>query len=474
VETGARSISVGRRLTFLVAFEIATALALLALGFFALQNLASSTQFMHRFVLVPIKDINGALDDVARLGRNPQDPQVDANILQQLDAFVRNYETEIQLEGNTGRDARRQKTELRKAGRLTLVDEERHVVTSLEHRLDRLSASVAGVSDAEVDGLRADMRELMRLNLEFVDAAQDDIQMTVAHTGEVLVSVGLVGIALAGALGLRVRSAIAPRISGLVRKVRTFSEFGEYERARTEGQDDIAVLGNALDVGFSAIVERNRERERFLAVAAHELKTPMTSIMGFIQAAIANPAQRDRALDVVRRQTGRLARLVEDLLWAARVRSGDLPFRPIPIDLAQVARRVKDEVQEAVPNHPVIVVSPPSLRVLADEALITHALWSLMSYAGLLSAPDETVEVCLEHSGACVLVTLRVRGSPLGQEGQLRAFEPFSTMQFEGDGRPRSAMGLFLCREIARVHGGSLRIAEEAGAGPVLTLELPA
>jgi signal transduction histidine kinase len=476
VEPKARSISVGRRLTFLVASEIATALVLLVLGYLALQSLARGSQFMHRFVLVPIQDISAALDDVARLGRNPADPELDENILHQLHAFVVHYRSEIQVAGNSGRDARRQRTELRKAGRLILIDEEQQVVGSLERRLERLleADGGAGIQAADVDGLRTELRELMRMNLEFVDAAQDDITMHAARTSGLLVSIGLVGIGLAAALGWRVRGAIAPRISSLVRKVRAFSEYGVLERVRVAGRDDIAVLGNAIDVGFAAIAERNRERERFLAVAAHELKTPMASIIGFIQAAAANPAQRDRAMEVVRRQTARLARLVEELLWAARVRAGELPFHPVPVDIAQVARRLADEVQEAVPGHPIVVVGSPSIRVLADETLLTHALWSLLCYAGLLSAPNESIQVVLLQDGARVVVTLRVRGASLAPEELIRVFEPFSTLQFEGQGQPRAAMGLFLCREIARVHSGTLRVSDEPGVGPVLTFEVPA
>ena len=476
VHFGARAISVGRRLTFLVTSEIATALVLLFLGFVALQSLASSTAFMHRFVLVPIQELGSALDDVGRLGGNPPDPAGDEGILRRLDAFADHYRREIQVEGNSGPDARRQTSELRKLGRLYLVGEEKNAVASIQDGLRRMSAGVsrAGVSSVEVDRLRADLRDLLRINLQFVDAAQDDISTSVARTGATLVSVGLLGIGLAGALGWRVRSAIAPRISALVREIRKFIDHGVLDRAQIQGDDDIAVLGNALDVGFAAIVERNSERERFLAVVAHELKTPLVSILGFAQAALANPANRERAFEVIRRQTRRLGHLIEDLIWAASVRTGELPFRPVPLDIAEVARRLADEVGDSFPAHPIAVEGPPTLCLLADETLIAHALWSLLSYAELLSAPDAPIELGVVRSGARVSVILRMHGSSLLAEDQVRLFEPFSMLRFEGDSLPRSPMGLFLCREIARVHGGSLRFSERVGVGPILTLDLPA
>jgi signal transduction histidine kinase len=471
-----RAISVGRRLSFLVATEVATALALLALGFASQQSLASLSQFMHRFVLVPIQQISAALDDVGRLGRNPHDPGYDQRIVGELDAFARYYGTEIKVAGNSGPDAQRQTAELRKLGRLKLIDREAQVFGSLEGNLGRISRSAGGtgVAEADVEALRSDLRDLLRINLEFVDAAQDDISMTAARTRTVLVIVGLAGILLAGALGLRVRSAIAPRIASLVQKIEKFREFGVNERAQVQGDDDITVLANALDIGFAAIVERNRERERFLAVAAHELKTPMVSILGFTRAALANPAQQGRALEVIQRQTRRLGYLVEELLWTAKARAGQLPFQPVPLDLVDVCRRQAEEVGETVPSHPISVHTPPSAHLLADEALLRHALSSLLIYAGLLSATKQPIELAIESSGARVLVRVKIHGSSVPAEDQVRIFEPFSTVQFEVDARPRSAMGLFLCREIARLHAGSIRVSEQAGVGPVLTMDLPA
>jgi signal transduction histidine kinase len=315
---------------------------------------------------------------------------------------------------------------------------------------------------------------------EFVDAAEEDLTASAARTRVVLVSVGLLGVVLAGVLAWRVRMAIAPRIDLLVRKIHRFHEFGIHEfgiheRTVMRGRDDIAVLSNALDVGFAAISERSRERETFLAVAAHELKTPLTSILGFVQAAVAHPEQRERALDIVRRQARRLAHLVEDLLWAAQERSGQLAFQPIPLDFAKVARDMAREVEESIPSHRIVLAAPQDgIPVLADQALITHAIWGLLTYAGVLSVADAPIDVAIERAYAQVVMEIRIRGPSLPPEDQIRMFDPFATIQYEGNTAIRSAMGLFLCRRIANLHGGSLKVDDEPGVGPIVILELPA
>jgi signal transduction histidine kinase len=361
-------------------------------------------------------------------------------------------------------------------GRLDLIDEEQRAVASIQQVLERLSAPAGATpaAPADLDTLHADLRQLLRINLDFVDATEADITANAKRMRAILISIGFCGVVLAGALAWQVRRAIAPRVSQLVRKVKRFQEFGVHEPMLMHGDDEIAVLANALDVGFAAIAERNRERERFLAVAAHELKTPMVSILGFVQAARANPAQSERALEVIGRQTRRLAHLVEDLLWAANVRAGQLDFHPVPLDLADVARHMADEVEETIPNHPIAVHGPQSVHLLVDQTLVTHALWSMLTYAGALSATNAPIDLDVEPSDAHVLVTLQIHGPSLPPEDQMRIFDPFSTIQYEVEARPRLALGLFLCREIARVHGGTLQVSEHAGVGPLLTLNLPA
>jgi signal transduction histidine kinase len=468
----ARGISVGRRLGGLVAAEVLTALALLALGLFSLHRLSSDAQFMHRYVMGPLFSINDAMDNVARLGSSV-DAKYDSD-LQALDGFLKEYRSHWQVQGDPRPDARRMADMARAAGRLNLVDQEKRTVDSLEQNVARLPPTGgSNITETDVNRLRSDLRDLLRINNGYLDVAQDDMVTGATRMAIVLLSLGFVGIGLAGALAWRVRRAIAPRIAKLVEKVRTFQEFGVLERAMMQGGDDIAVLGNAIDVGFAAIADRNREHQQFLAVLAHELKTPMVSIIGFVKAARANPERYARALEVVERQTQRLGYLVEDLIWAVNVQVEQLPFHPVPLDLAEVTRHLVDEVSETVPEHAIVVHAPPSAHLLVDEALITHALWSLLTFACRMSSSEAPIDLAVEPSGARVLVRLRVRGPCLSPEDEVHAFEPFSTTQYE-DAHPRSAMGLFLCREIARVHGGGLRIEEQAGFGPVLTMDLPA
>jgi signal transduction histidine kinase len=468
-------ISVGRRLTLLVAVEALTALVLVAVGLATLARLGGAANFMYRFVLVPIERIELAQEEVALLATAGSAREQELAVLDRLAGFAQHYAQTIQAASSTGPDAERQRREMQRAGRLDLMDQEQRTVASIQNSIGVLSTEArgGGVVAADVDSLRRGLRELLLVNLNFVDLAQRDIVLSEHRARLVLVTTGIVGILLAGFLGLQVQRAIAPRIASLVRGVQRFRDFGVHERQLVAGEDEIAVLGNALDVGFAAISQRNRERSHFLAIAAHELKTPMVSILGFVDTAVNNPEKREHALEVIRRHTARLGRLVDELLWAASAGSGQLAFHPIPLNLAELVRRTAREVQDTLPHHNIELESPSALHVLADEGLVAHLLWSLLSYGAALSARDEPLNLSLEPTDTRVVATLQVHGPPLPIEALFRVFEPFSSIQYESDSVPRCATGLFLCREIARLHGGTLRVTDEAGVGPKLILDLP-
>jgi signal transduction histidine kinase len=290
-------------------------------------------------------------------------------------------------------------------------------------------------------------------------------------------AVGLLGLFGSLALGLHVRRAIAPRIQRLVREVQRFKELGVHQRVLEEGRDEIAILANALDAGFAAIAARDRDREQFLAIVAHELKTPMTSILGFTELALARPESTDiraRALGLVRSHAGRLGRLIDDLLLAASTRSGALPFRPQSVDPAALTQKVAAEVVMTMPKRCFDVDVSRSRHLLADEHLLTQAVWTLLTYAAAVAETGRAINVRLEPAGAHLRLEVVFDAPAVTAEEMERAFAPFASVQHEGGSGIRSAVGLFLCREIARVHGGSLLAMNPTEDQRMLVLDLPA
>src|SRR5262249_24675983 len=126
--------------------------------------------------------------------------------------------------------------------------------------------------------VKGDLYALHDVNVRYVELGYRHILARAQAVRTWLITVGILGACLTLFLGLYVHRAIAPRVRRLVAKVQRFREFCVNEKVIESGSDEIAILANALDAGFAAITAREREREEFLAIAAHELKTPITSI----------------------------------------------------------------------------------------------------------------------------------------------------------------------------------------------------
>jgi signal transduction histidine kinase len=272
-----------------------------------------------------------------------------------------------------------------------------------------------------------------------------------------------------------VRRSIAPRLRHIFDCARRFQEEGVYVPIDDPGNDDITILAHALDSGFASIAAHERSRERFLSVVAHELKTPITSIQGFLEVAqrIAVDDRRlQRPLEIAHRNARRLNHLIEDILLSARAQTRDLSFHPRPLDLAQLTSRIVTEVQTAVPTHPFEMKSPLHVSVLADDELLSHAVWSLLTSAAHVSVTQGAIDVAVKDIPARPQLEIRLERPAIPPADLELAMTPFGIIGYEDTGF-RSSVGFSLCREIARLHGGELRTKLD-GPAAVLTLELPA
>src|SRR5262249_50396230 len=199
------------------------------------------------------------------------------------------------------------RSEVLNVGMSDLIEKEKSAINRFAESIHGMSEDKDNGSIAVADEIRVQapivryaIGDLLDINIKYAEIANQHVSQR-AHTSELLLlAIGLAGTAATLVMGLLVRRAIAPRIRRLVGKVHRFRDLGVVEQIVDRGDDEIAVLGNALDTGFSAIAARDRERDQFMAVAAHELKTPITSIHGIASVLASHPADStivDRAID---------------------------------------------------------------------------------------------------------------------------------------------------------------------------------
>ena len=235
--------------------------------------------------------------------------------------------------------------------------------------------------------------------------------------------------------------------------------------------------------------EAERLKDEFIALAAHELKTPMAAVKGYADMLTRGPAndlgapledwQRE-ALEAIDSATTRLVELTNDLLDVARLQADRLELRREPTDLVALARRVSRRMQVTTERHMLRLEASEDYVVAdVDAARIEQVLGNLLSNAIKYSpeggevrirvnkisagAQEERALICVQDTGI---------GIPKEQQGRL-----FSRFVRADNARERSiggtGLGLYLCREILARHGGRIWLESQLNQGSVFSIELP-
>ncbi len=244
-----------------------------------------------------------------------------------------------------------------------------------------------------------------------------------------------------------------------------------------------ARMGDRLEDGVVFTIRDTTERARlerakteFVATASHELRSPLTSIKGFVELlgqTELNPRQRE-FVDVILLSTNRLVDLVNDLLDVARVEAGQLEIQRRPISVAEAVREVAALMapQFADRDQELVVDIAPALPVaLADPARVRQIVTNLVTNAHLYTGEGGKVTVRVGASGDSVLLAVSDQGRGMSAEQVGKAFERF--FRADGSRGTGTGLGLSIVQSLVELHEGSVDISSEVGRGTTVTVRLP-
>jgi signal transduction histidine kinase len=232
-------------------------------------------------------------------------------------------------------------------------------------------------------------------------------------------------------------------------------------------------------VARAAAEDALRVRDEFLSIAAHELKTTITSRSGQAQLLLRRlrrdgslePERLAPALETIRGQADRLARLIGHLLDISRLEAGKLALERHPTDLMGLVEQVVAGARAWSERHPITVAAPPYLEALVDPLRLEQVLTYLLDNAVKFSPDGGPVEVVLGRMGSDTVelaVGDRGLGIPAEKRGQL--FERFYQVHANGH---RGGLGLYISRQIVELHGGGIRAEFPPDGGTRFVVRLP-
>jgi signal transduction histidine kinase len=220
-------------------------------------------------------------------------------------------------------------------------------------------------------------------------------------------------------------------------------------------------------------------RNAFIAIAAHELRTPLTALTLHVQR-LDTLLRREQASEAARekvrtmsRQIWRLSQLVERMLDVGRITTGRLELHQEQVDVAGLVEQVVGFFAEEATRvgSALRVEDTTGLTAWWDRGRIEQALVNLLANA-LKFGAGHPIEVHVSSEGRWVRIAVRDHGIGIAPEALERIFERFeravSSRQYGGLG-----LGLFLTRQIAESHGGTIHVESHAGDGSTFVLQLP-
>lgn len=307
----------------------------------------------------------------------------------------------------------------------------------------------------------------------------EDVLIAAAQDEEHLALLREVGFTSAMILPIVARDRVLGVISLVSAELGRHYDEGDLALAQHLARRSAVAIDNALL--YQEAHEAARARDQFLAVAAHELRSPLTSMKGFAQLLLRRAkrlpggAEWVTPLQTIDAQVNRVTVLVGRLLDVSRIEEKRLQLQVEPVDMVEVVRGAAVEAQLATEQHTVVArFAEESLVATVDRTRLEQVLSNLLDNAIKYSPEGTTVEIVLQAGDDEVVVAVIDEGPGIAEESHQRMFERY----FRGTSSSRAGseglgLGLYVAHGIVVAHGGRMWVESKPGDGTTFSFSLP-
>ena len=288
------------------------------------------------------------------------------------------------------------------------------------------------------------------------------------------------GIPLIGEEAGRVR-VVRPDGSAVLIEVRAAELEWDGEQCVAASLRDVTDRATLIE-HQNETIERLREldqlRTDFVGIVSHDLRSPMATIVGFVDTLRSNWDMFDdehkmRMLDRIGRSTDQLAKLVENVLQVSQIESGKLGYKIKDVDIAALIGRVVEENDETGRIQTRVPDELPAVR--ADEIRQWQILTNLVTNALKFSPLDRPVTIDVAVEGPHVKVSVQDQGIGIDPTEMDKVFAKFSRLEQPADLNVKgSGLGLFICKAMVEAQDGSIWVDSEPGHGSTFSYTIPA
>ncbi len=220
-------------------------------------------------------------------------------------------------------------------------------------------------------------------------------------------------------------------------------------------------------------------RSKFIGMVSHELKTPLTALKAYVQ--LLNKWAKKRkdsftlgALSKVEKQVRKMTTMINGFLNFSGVESGKIDLNRQDFLLNELIEEIIRETSDVTSGHNILLLPCKDIRVNADRDKIEQVIINLVSNAVKYSEKGKPVQITCDQDGSTLKLSVKDTGMGIEQKDIAKLFQPHSRIKtIQTEKISGFGIGLYLCAEIIKYHGGNIGVDSEPGKGSIFWFTLP-
>lgn len=253
------------------------------------------------------------------------------------------------------------------------------------------------------------------------------------------------------------------------------------KRIDIETDDEIGQLAQSFNEMAASLNEHEKVRKDFIANISHDLRSPLTSIQGFLEAILDGTVPKEKTehyLSVVLDETKRLTKLTNDIMDLSRAESGSILLQIEEFDMNELIRDITKRMESRILQKQIeieLIFEKEQTWVTADPEKMLRVLQNLLDNAIKFTKDKGKIEIETKTGNKqFVFVFLRDNGMGIAEENQRHIFDRFFKVDSSrGEDKKGGGLGLSIAKEIMKAHGGDLTVKSQLGKGTEFQIEVP-
>lgn len=231
----------------------------------------------------------------------------------------------------------------------------------------------------------------------------------------------------------------------------------------------------------ASLIKLNADKDRFITILAHDLKSPFNSILGFLNLLTENIRKYDidkieKNVIIINNSACNTFRLLEDLLLWVRANSGKIPYEPQKLNFGTICNEVIENLKLTAntKNITIIHFSASEINIFADKNMLNTVLRNLISNSIKFTNKNGRIDIYAEQNQSNITISVTDNGVGINPDTLNKLFDISEKVTTSGTADEMgTGLGLLLCKEFVEKHGGKIWVASELGKGSSFQFTLP-